>query len=75
MVEIEIGAMRATISGVDWVKGDDLLLRLLRQDLVVRESIGYDPFPALTIANEAIARYGGRIIRQEPPEYVEGRVY
>lgn len=75
MVEVEIGGMRAIAEGLAWTKGDNELLAMLRQDLLIRDNGGYDPFPALTIANEAIALYGGRIIRQEPPEYVDGRVY
>ena len=75
MVEVEIGGMSATAEGYEWTRGDSDLLAILRQDLQIRIAEGYDPFPALTIATEAISRYGGRIVRQEPPEYVEGRVY
>ena len=75
MVEIEIGTSRATITGERWTSGDETLLSILRQDSEIRRPFGYDPFPALTIAQEAIARYGGRIVRQEPPDYVVGRVY
>lgn len=75
MVEVEIGGMTAQIIGEEWTEGDSVLLRTLRQDLSIRAYAGYDPFPAHTIANEAIQRYGGRIIRQRPPKYVEGRIY
>lgn len=75
MVEVEIGGFRAVIVGKEWAEGDPVLLRTLRQDLSIRPYAGYDPFPALTIAQEAIQRYGGSIVRQEPPAYVEGRVY
>lgn len=75
-VEIEIGGMRAVAASPAWIEGDELLLDILRQDLFIRQvSLTYDPFPALTIAQEAIARYGGRIIAQELPEYEEGTVY
>ena len=75
MVEVEIGGLSATIAGYAWIDGDEPLLTTLAQDAQVRPKGDYDPFPALTIANEAIARYGGRIVSQEPPEHVPGRVY
>lgn len=75
MVEVEIGGMRAIAEGLAWTKGDPDLLALLQQDLQIRASTGYDPFPALTIAQEAVALYGGRIVRQEPPNYVPGTIY
>lgn len=76
MVEVEIAGMSATIIGREWAEGDEPILTTLRQDLLVRrDDLRYDPFPALTIAQEAIARYGGRIIAQEPPDYEEGTVY
>ena len=75
MVEVEIGGVRAIIEGTTWTQGSPTLLRTLQQDALVRPYSGYDPFPALTIATEAITRYNGRIVRQQPPEYVEGRVY
>lgn len=75
MVEIEIGGLRAIARGWEWVQGDDTLLKILRQDLSIMPKHEYSPFPALTLANAAIERYGGEIIRQEPPEYTEGRVY
>jgi len=75
MVEVEIGGMRAIAEGLAWTSGDADLLAILRQDLAIRVGAGYDPFPALTIAQEAIALYGGRIIRQEPPEYAAGTIY
>ena len=75
MVEVEIGGVRATIVGMEWTEGDASLLRTLRQDLAIRPYSGYDPFPALTIAQEAIRHYGGRIVRQDPPEFMEGRIY
>lgn len=75
-VEVEIAGRRAVAAGWAWVEGDATLLEMLRQDLRQRErTIGYDPFPALTLAEEAVARYGGRIVGQALPEYVEGRVY
>ena len=75
MVEIEIGGLSATIAGYAWVDGDEPLLTTLQQDAQVSPRGDYDPFPALTIAKAAIARYGGRIIQQDPPEHVAGRVY
>lgn len=76
MTQIEIGGQRAVIVGREWTDGDEPLLSILRQDLVIRDDrLTYDPFPALTIAQEAISRYGGRIIRQEPPDYDEGAIY
>lgn len=76
MVEVEIGGAHAIIVGQEWTEGDDLLLSILRQDLLVRRDVlSYDPFPALTIAQEAIDQYGGRIVRQEPPSYEEGAIY
>lgn len=74
-VEVTIGGMRAVAAGRAWLEGDEPLLTMLRGLLQVRDATGYDPFPALTIAQEAVARYGGRIVDQAPPEYVEGRVY
>lgn len=75
MVEIQIGRLRATAVGWEWTTGDHPLLTTLRQDAEVRPYTGYDPFPALTLAEEAIQRYGGRIVAQQPPAYVAGRVY
>lgn len=75
MVEVEIGGEHATIASHEWVSGDELLLSILRQDLAIRDNGDYDPFPALTIATEAVNRYGGRIIRQEPPDYDPKLIY
>lgn len=75
MVEVEIDGARAVIVGWRWTEGDPVLLRVLEQDLVERAYTGYEPFPALTIAQEAIARYGGRIVSEVSPAYVPGRVY
>lgn len=75
MVEVQIGGVTATAIGRTWAEGDALLLRTLRQDLRWRVWESYDPFPALTLAEEAIQRYGGRIVTQQPPAYVAGRVY
>lgn len=75
-VEVQIAGRGAVAAGWAWVEGDATLLEMLRQDLRQRErTIGYDPFPALTLAEEAVALYGGRIVGQEPPEHTEGRVY
>lgn len=76
MVEVEIGGMRCKAIGNEWTEGDDPLLGILQQDLIMRRDVlNYDPFPAMTIALEAIERYGGRIVRQDPPSYVGGRIY
>lgn len=76
MVEVEIGGMRCKAVGTEWPEGEEPLLGILRQDLLMRRApLTYDPFPALTIAQEAIERYGGRIVRQDPPEHEEGRIY
>ena len=76
MVEVKIGGMSATIVGYEWTEGDELLLSILRQDVQIRDdSLSYDPFPAFTIAQEAIDRYGGEIVRQKPPVFTEGAIY
>jgi hypothetical protein len=76
MVEIEIGGLRATARGYAWERGDEPLLTTLRNDLLARQVDGaYDPFPARTIAQEALDRYGGRIISEQAPAYVAGRDY
>lgn len=75
MVTVEIGGQNATIEGREWESGDPTLLQSLTQDLAMRQAPLYDPYPDLSIAEEAVRVYGGRIIQQDPPEHVAGRVY
>lgn len=75
MVEVEIGGVRAVAEGYQWTSGDARLLRTLRGNAAVFGWAAYEPFPALTLARDAVSRYGGRIVRQQPPEYAPGRVY
>jgi hypothetical protein len=72
MIEVEIGRQRARFDGV-WDGADADMIAAFNAGSL--DPSGADPDPELTEARRVVAAYGGRIVRQEPPEYVEGRVY
>ncbi len=76
MVEIEINGERATIKGGVWTAPRASVAQALNDDVAVRPAtFAYEPWPDMAIAQEVIQRYGGRIVSQEKPEFIEGRVY
>lgn len=76
MVEIEINGVRATIEGRIWRAARPSVAQALNDDVAVRPAtFAYEPWPDMAIAQEAIQRYGGRIVRQAKPAFVEGRIY
>lgn len=76
MVEIEIGGRSAVIRSLEWHSAAPSLQQLLRDDVAVRPAPSqYEPWPDMAIAQEAVTRYGGRIVRQVAPAFDRNRIY
>ena len=75
MVIVEIGGHRASIVGRRWTCDSETLRVVLQSDADITELPAADPFPDLTIAQAAVAAYGGRVVEQKPPAMVDGVIY
>jgi len=75
MVKVLIGERTATISDYVWESSDPLFANLLNGRLSPFGTSPADPNPDLTAAQDAIAKFGGKILQADPVEYVEGRIY
>jgi hypothetical protein len=66
-VTILVGGSTATCERYRWSSEDKALLRKLTELLDPRGPTTADPWPEWTVAQEAIRRYGGRVIGQVRP--------
>lgn len=75
MVIIAIGGIPAVIEDYVWRCEDAALLSLLNTTIPADGPSGADPNPSLTVAQAAVAAFGGRILQADDADYEEGAVY
>lgn len=70
---IKIHGVEATVNERVWSSDIPQFTQLLNG---MRKPLsGADPNPDLTLAEEAVRRLGGRVVRFDESEYVDGRIY
>lgn len=60
--------VEATVDGYAWSCADPAILELLNTTLRPGGPGGEDPHPDLTLAREAARRFGGAVVRFDPPD-------
>lgn len=76
MVKIRLFGTEATIRGRQWESPSSMAKQMLDADLTYFITIsGADPWPEMTIAQDAVKRYGAEIVDSVPPEYKDGVIY
>jgi len=75
MVSASIMGVEAQVENWVWSCENTLLENYLN---IMRDPLGpsgADPYPDLTLAESAVERLGGKILKYDELEHVEGRVY
>ena len=72
---VKIGNFEATIEDGKWSSENKLLLDIINLTLPFEGVPTSEPDPDKFLADLAIERLGGEIIKHDKPEYVEGRIY
>lgn len=76
MVQIRLFGATATLYGREWNSESPMLRDLLTADLAYFiTTTGADPWAEMTIAQDAVKRYGAVIVATVPPVVREGVVY
>lgn len=76
MVRIRLFGALATLNGRTWESESALAKAILDTDLeYFIVTTGADPWPEMTIAQDAVRRYGAVIVATVPPVTKEGVVY
>lgn len=75
MIIIKIGGVIADIEDYVWHCEDTQLLAALNAVLPSEGASGLDPHPDLTVAQAAVAAYGGEVLQADDADYEEGAVY
>lgn len=76
MVRIRLFGALATLNGRTWESESPTAKALLDADLTYFiTTSGADPWPEMTIAQDAVKRYGAVIVATVPPVTKEGVVY
>lgn len=76
MVKIRLFGAVATLNGREWESESATAKALLDADLTYFiTTTGADPWPEMTIAQDAVKRYGAVIVATVPPVTKEGVVY
>ncbi len=76
MVRIRFFGTVATLNGRTWESESATAKALLDADLTsFIVTTGADPWPEMTIAQDAVRRYGAVIVASVPPVVKEGVVY
>lgn len=76
MVTIKLMGVEAVLNGTKWTSQSATAKALLEADLeYFIEITGADPWPEMTIARDAVKRYGAVITEAIPPVVKEGVIY
>ena len=72
---IRVGKFEATVEDLVWTSEYPDFTDMLNSMLSPNGPSGADRNPDLTAAQKAVAFLGGEVVRFDPAEYVEGRIY
>lgn len=76
MIIIQLLKTQARVENQKWSSPNRSLEKLLNAMVGTSEVYTSDPYPDLTLAEQAIKKLGGEIIKQDPkPEAPEGMIF
>lgn len=76
MIIIQLLNTQARVQGEKWTSPNRSLEKLLNAMAAVADVYTSDPYPDLTLAQQAVEKFGGEIIKQDPkPEAIEGVIF
>ena len=75
MIKVIVAGTNASVEHYLWSCENKVIEKYLN---AVRDPLGpsgADPYPDLSLAEDAVKRLGGEVLEFEEQEYVEGRIY